>query len=168
MTRRGHDGLIKEGAGLVIATFEHGTSRAQDPQLHAHSLVMNLGVREDGTTGAITSKQFYTHKMAAGALFRAELAYGLKTELGLNLIREKTWFEISGVPEAVLETFSKRREEIERRLKESGFSSTKAAEVAALNTRSGKSHKARAELFVEWQEIGQALVQCCLEKKKSK
>ncbi|MBW4464679.1 MAG: relaxase domain-containing protein [Pegethrix bostrychoides GSE-TBD4-15B] len=157
MTRRGHDGLIKEKAGLVIATFEHGTSRAQDPQLHAHCLVMNLGVREDGTTGSITSKQFYTHKMAAGALFRAELAYGLKTELGLNLIREKTWFEVSGVPEAVLETFSKRREEIEQSLKESGFRSARAAEVAALNTRSVKSHKARAELFLEWQEIGKAL-----------
>ena len=157
MTRRGHDGLIKEKAGLVIATFEHGTSRAQDPQLHTHCLVMNLGVREDGTTGSITSKQFYTRKMAAGALFRAELAYRLKTELGLNLIREKTWFEVSGVPEAVLETFSKRREEIEQSLKESGFRSARAAEVAALNTRSVKSHKARVELFLEWQEIGKAL-----------
>lgn len=157
MTRRGHDGLVREGVGLVAAIFEHGTSRAQDPQLHAHCLVMNLGVRADGTTGSITSKQFYTHKMAAGALFRAELAYRLTTELGLSLERKNSWFEVSGVPDKVLETFSKRREEIERSLKEKGFCSTKAAEVAALNTRSVKSHKARSELFLEWQEAGKAL-----------
>jgi Ti-type conjugative transfer relaxase TraA len=157
LTRRGHDGLVKEGAGLVIATFEHGTSRAQDPQLHAHCLVMNVGIREDETTGAITSKQFYTHKMAAGALFRAELSRGLLDQLGLTLVRKNTWFEVAEVPEHIIEIFSKRREEIEKSLAEKGFKSTKAAEVAALNTRSVKAHKARAELFQQWQEQGKAL-----------
>ena len=65
-TRRGHGGEIKEAAQFVIATFEHGTSRAQDPNLHIHALVLNLGVRADGTTGTLESQNFYRWKMAVG------------------------------------------------------------------------------------------------------
>ena len=36
--RRGQGGRGRIPAGLVVATFEHGTSRALDPQLHTHSL----------------------------------------------------------------------------------------------------------------------------------
>ena len=59
ITRRGKGGGDKEQAGLVFATFEHGTSRAQDQQLHTHALLLNIGVRADGTTGSIAVS--YTH-----------------------------------------------------------------------------------------------------------
>jgi len=35
-TRRGKAGLERERTGLLVAGFEHGTSRAGDPQLHTH------------------------------------------------------------------------------------------------------------------------------------
>lgn len=157
VTRRGHGGTEKEPTGLVIAAFEHGTSRAQDPQLHLHALALNLSVREDGTTGTIESKLFYTHKMAAGALYRAELAKGLEERLGFQIERKKSWFEIFGVPEPILDAFSKRRKEIIEKLIEKGFDSARASEVAALDTRTVKGHKARSQLFSDWQEEGEKL-----------
>jgi conjugative relaxase-like TrwC/TraI family protein len=33
---------------LVIAAFEHNTSRELDPQLHTHAVVMNMTMRKDG------------------------------------------------------------------------------------------------------------------------
>src|SRR3546814_13634936 len=42
-TRVRHGGSVtREPTGnLVIASFQHGTSRAQDPQLHTHNVIMN-------------------------------------------------------------------------------------------------------------------------------
>ena len=85
-TRRGQGGTEKEKANIAIATFEHGTSRAQDPSLHTHALVVNAGVRADGSTGSIESRQIFSHKMAAGAVYRAELAKRIENDQRLGLI----------------------------------------------------------------------------------
>jgi Ti-type conjugative transfer relaxase TraA len=159
VTRRGKGGGIKEPAQLIIATFEHGTSRAQDPQLHTHCLMMNAAVRQDGTTGAIESQQFYRNKMTAGALYRAELARQLEVRLGLQAVKKadkQTLFELRGVDPALVDEFSKRRVEIEAALAATGNSSAKAAEIAALDTRHVKGHMAREELFRVWQQVGAA------------
>ena len=34
---------------LVVASFRHDTSRAQDPQLHTHNVIMNATRDADGT-----------------------------------------------------------------------------------------------------------------------
>lgn len=159
ITRRGKGGAIKEPAQLIVATFEHGTSRTKDPQLHTHCLVMNAAVRADGTTGAIESRQFYQNKMAAGALYRAELAKQLGEQLGYRIERTGQYgnlFEIKGVAPALVEEFSKRRQEIEAALEAKGYTSAKASEMAALDTRHHKGHVARKELFDEWQTVGRA------------
>jgi len=155
-TRRGKGGHIVEKAKLVIATFEHGTSRALDPQLHTHCLVVNACVREDGTTGAILSKPLYQAKMAAGALYRAELSNQLEARLRLLLEREKTWFEVVGVPKPLMEESSKRRQQIKDALARYGAWSAKAAAIAALDTREVKGHVARSDLFAAWQKTGRA------------
>jgi Ti-type conjugative transfer relaxase TraA len=154
-TRRGKAGHIREKTGLVIGLFEHGTSRAGDPQLHTHALVLNIGVRADGTTGSIESKPLYEHKMAAGALYRAELAKQLELRLGLESRRVKTWFEVEGVDPKLIEHWSSRRAEIEAALEKSGFSSARASEMAAVTTRQVKQHVAREELFEQWQQHGE-------------
>jgi conjugative relaxase-like TrwC/TraI family protein len=88
-TRRGQGGVEREPAKLTVATFEHGTSRAQDPALHTHALIVNVGVREDGSTGSIESKPIYQQKMAAGAVYRAELAHQIENDSRLGLIAER-------------------------------------------------------------------------------
>lgn len=153
-TRRGKNGLEIEPAKLTFATFEHGTSRAQDPQLHTHCLLLNLATREDGTTGTILSKPIFEQKMLAGALYRVELAYQLENSLNLNCVREKSFFKVEGVNKALEDEFSKRRKEIQTALKESGFSSAKASDIATLNTRSAKEHLPREILFEKWKDVG--------------
>ncbi|MBX6313154.1 MAG: relaxase domain-containing protein [Isosphaeraceae bacterium] len=153
-TRRGHGGRTQEQAKLVVATFEHGTSRAQDPQLHTHCVIMNVGVRADGTTGTILSKPLYTHKMAAGAVYRAELSNQLERRLGVRLERRERWFEVQGVPESLVKEFSKRREQVERALAEAGVWGARMAAKLTLTTRPPKGHLPRGELLSAWQKVG--------------
>ena len=154
VTRRGKGGARTEKVKLVVAAFEHGTSRAQDPQIHTHCLLQNLGIREDGTTGTINSRNVYEHKMALGALYRAELAAQLEKRLALIAERNGKTFELKGVSEELAREFSKRRHAIERELSELGLNSAKAANVAALNTREAKEAMPREVLFSLWQEVG--------------
>lgn len=153
-TRRGKEGHELERCAIVVPTFEHGTSRAQDPQLHTHALLLNIGVRADGSTGTLETQSLYDHKMAAGAIYRAELARQLERRLGLVAVRERSWFEISGVPQELIEEFSTRRKEIEEKLSEKGLKSARASEFAALDTRDTKAHIGREELCDRWREVG--------------
>jgi conjugative relaxase-like TrwC/TraI family protein len=156
-TRRGKGGAQLERAGLIIACFEHSTSRALDPQLHIHALVMNIGVREDGTIGTVSSLSIFQSKMVLGALYRMELATILEQEFGVPVTKHRTWFEILGVPQHLMDEFSKRREIIEAELERKGVSSAEASAVTAIETREVKEAVARSVLFKDWQGIGQAL-----------
>lgn len=154
VTRRGRGGAEREPAHLVVATFEHGTSRAQDPQLHTHALVLNVCTRADGSTGTIQSRPLYESKMAAGAVYRAELAHQLEQRLGVTIERRGRLFEIAGVSESLTQEFSKRRAEIQDALREKGYDSAAAAAAATLSTREVKGHVSRAELFQDWRRTG--------------
>lgn len=155
VSRRGKGGASTERCGLVVATFEHGTSRAQDPQLHTHALVVNLGRRDDGSWGSIRSRDLYLHKMAAGALYRAELAHELSHTLGLELVRDRFTFALAKVPESLSEVFSTRRAQIEEALAAAGLEGPRAAERAAMSTRTVKGHVARDVLLEQWRAVGE-------------
>ena len=154
VSRRGEDGRVHESAKLVLAAFLHSTSRAQDPQLHLHTILLNVGVRADGTTGTLEPRGLYRHQMAAGTLFRAELASLLETELGLRARRDNRAFELLGVDTELMAFFSKRRAQIEAELARLGQSGGRAAELANFATRAVKEARPRDELFAEWQRIG--------------
>jgi Ti-type conjugative transfer relaxase TraA len=154
VSRRGENGVLREKSKLLFAAFEHSTSRAQDPQLHIHTILLNIGVREDGSTGTLEPKPLFRHQVAAGTLFRAELAARLEASLGLRARKEGRAFELIGVPEGLIAYFSKRRAEIEAALSAKGLSGAKAAEVAALNTRQVKQSISREKLFAEWELVG--------------
>lgn len=152
-TRRGKGGATREALpGLIIAAFDHGTSRAEDPQLHTHAILLNAAPRMDGTTGTVVSRTLFSHKMAGGALYRAELARELML-LGYSLERAPTAFAVKGVPKELCEEFSKRRQAIEDELKASKETGAKASERAALKTRGFKQHAPRAELLEEWRSV---------------
>ena len=160
-------GTAVEQAGLVAAVFRHETARGipgyvPDPNLHWHVVLANVSVRADGTTGAFDGRPlFYRHmKMAVGALFRAELSKELAA-LGLVSYRPTrtngklaSWFELQAVPFELVSEFSKRRQQIEKWLRETGRSGAKAAERAALVTRAKKETITRDERFPAWQDTG--------------
>ncbi len=156
LTRRGHGGKIQEKAELVFATFQEGASRALDPQLHTHAVLINLGLRQDGTTGSLKTETLFDTKMKAGALYQAKLADQLRDRLGLTLQRERVGFSVVGVPKELCRQFSKRRQTIEKVLQERGVNHAVAAKIATLDTRPAKEPVAAAKLFHQWRQVAQA------------
>ena len=146
-TRHGKDGIVRvpssENGGLIVAVFQHSTSRNQDPQLHSHALILNLN--KDGRGIDLDT----THKMAAGALYRCELAHQLK-ELGFEIQRDEKSFKVFGVPEKLADQWSSRRAEIVDKLTETGRHGSAAAQAAALETRTKKSSVDKETLIDRW------------------
>ncbi len=160
--RVGKDGETLVKAPLLFCLFEHGTSRAKDPQLHTHALCVNLTVHEDGRTTAIDSTHLYHWKMAGGAVYRAVFA-PLIQELGFEVVQRRIGssigFEIKGVPQPLIEEFSKRKAEMDElitlRAGSLDAASAKYAALIALETRRTKDTEVpRAELLREWQAVG--------------
>lgn len=153
-TRRGKGGKIFEKVDLISAQWQHSTSRAADPQLHFHNTVFNIGFRKDGTVGAIESKRLMQWQTAAGAVFRAELATGLKKEfpeIEIIINEEKGTFEIEGINEDLIKFWSKRKNEIEDQMQELKQSSYAAADRVTLQTRENKTfEESPAELDIRW------------------
>ena len=151
-TRRGKGGAIQEKVnGLLVSTFQHGTSREQDPQLHTHSFVHNVAERQDGTWGSIDGRNFYRWKMASGAYYRAALAERLQ-EMGFEVRRDGKSFAVSGVSEKVEKHFSKRRAQIEDVLERMGANGAKASATVALKTRKAKTAQDRTALSQQWRQ----------------
>ncbi|MBL0406926.1 relaxase domain-containing protein [Microvirga aerilata] len=153
VARTGPQGVERTPAHEVSAAiYRHFTSRAQDPQLHSHAVMLNLAVRRDGTTGAIDNRDILRSLGALAALYRSELASGLRTGLGFEPVRKGRNFEIAGVPRKVLERFSKRRLQIEQAAGEGGFDTAvhrAAAQVAAFGTREVKDREMPLALLEE-------------------
>lgn len=154
VTRRGHGGSALESADGVFAVFEHGTSRLQDPQLHSHALMLNIGGRSDGTFGSVQSKPAYEHKMALGALYRAALASGLQRAMSLQVERNGDSFHVTGVSRPLCKEFSKRRSEVFGDLEDRGAHGPAEAERSALATRRRKRNSPREELREKWKATG--------------
>lgn len=154
-TRSGKGGTRVHRADIAVAMFEHGTSRALDPQLHTHALLINVGVGKDGEPRALVHPAVYGHAMTAGALYRAELAHQLERRLQLVIEREGIAFKVAGVSEALCKEMSKRRAQIEAELGEAGLETARAAQRANLKTRETKTDvPSRQSLHAEWCEAG--------------
>lgn len=156
--RVGKDGTeVEKSNQLFFSLFEHSTSRAQDPQLHIHAVMINLAINSQGETRTLQTKELFRAQLLVGSLYRAELAYQLRQELGVEIERgAKGTFEIKGDYKGLVEEWSKRREEIEKAMKENGAQGAKRAEHFALKTREKKEAIDRAELFVKWKEEAKA------------
>ena len=148
--RTGKGGVDREPAKLIHADWQHITSRTQDPQLHTHVTVANMGLCEDGKFRTLETKQIYESKMAAGAIYRAELATQLQ-QIDLHIEKDGESFRLAGSNQHLEKHYSKRREAIQEALAEKGLSGAKASEVAALDTRDKKDVIPRSELFKQWQ-----------------
>lgn len=152
VTRRGKGGRTEERASLLFAVFREGTSRALDPQIHTHAVLINLAFREDGTTGTLHSMRFFELKKMFGKIYQNELAQNLRA-LGLVIEQEKVGFHVVGVPRDLCREYSHRRQQIEAWLKENGLEGAIAAKDAATATRPKKRDVPQADLFAAWQKV---------------
>jgi len=141
---------------LAWAHFTHQTARPvegrmPDPHLHSHCFVFNA--TWDDTENRIKAGEFKDIKRDMPyyqARFHKTLSDKL-TELGYGIRKTDKSFEVDGVPQKVLDLFSKRTDEIGRIAKEKGV--TDAKELAELGARSrAKKQKGHSmdELKTEW------------------
>ncbi len=153
---------------MVAALYHHDLSREQDPQLHTHSVILNMTERPDGLWRSQASKigrydkdttsdvhgfieRVRNNKRYFGKLYEAELCFEVNRLGYKTAINPKTGvFEIADVPKDVNDHFSKRRHMIEKSLAENGFDSAKAADVASIKTRQMKRQVDRSELKEQW------------------
>ena len=149
---------LEQTGNLVVALFQHDTSREQDPQLHTHALVLNATQRADGAWRSLFSLPLYEHQLAAGNVYRAALAMSLQ-RMGFEVERTHAdgRFEVVGVPEEALQGFSTRRAQIEEKLAGWRAEGAEASERAALMTRSRKRDADLPTLRTRWNERARAM-----------
>ena len=142
VSRRGIDGVEQiPGDGFAAAGFVHRTSRAGDPQLHTHVLVANLTRCDDGRWRTLHGGPVFWQARTAGYLYKAQLRHELTARLGVVWGPvHKGAAEIIGVPAELCALFSTRRREIQDELDARGEHSSRAARVAALETRQAKDY----------------------------
>lgn len=153
----------RKARGVIATSWRHTTARAvgdrpPDPQLHSHVL-LHAAVRRDGEVVAIDSRSWFVHRREAGAAYRTELAYGMG-QLGFEIARGSgrggRYFEIEGVPQALLDRWSSRHHEvraaIEARLAATGRSELAPAEDRhmAQSTRAVKGLITHGDLDRAW------------------
>ncbi|WP_126721679.1 conjugative transfer relaxase/helicase TraI, partial [Escherichia coli] len=141
---------------LVMALFNHDTSRDQEPQLHTHAVVANvtqhngewktLSSDKVGKTGF--SENVLANRIAFGKIYQSELrqrveALGYETEV----VGKHGMWEMPGVP---VEAFSGRSQAIREAVGEDA--SLKSRDVAALDTRKSKQHVDPEVRMAEWMQ----------------
>jgi conjugative relaxase-like TrwC/TraI family protein len=159
--RQTQDGITTriDTGNLVIAKFEHSTSRELDPQLHTHAVVLNMTQREDGQWRALSNEEIFSNKMLIGQHYRNELAANLK-ELGYSIqSNEKGLFEIQGIPKELIDHYSQRSEQIQQKVQElkdigqyHGANEQKLREIATLGSRVAKKDVNMNDVKQSWQE----------------
>jgi Ti-type conjugative transfer relaxase TraA len=140
-----------EKVKLLAASFLHGASREQDMQIHSHLMFQNMAQRADGSWGALEPKLIFEWKLAIGAIYRSEEAQAMAEE-GFKIEADGDSFRLDGIPKELEEEFSRRREQIEAKLDEKGYSGGKASERAALLSRKGKEVLDNEVLRAEWEK----------------
>ncbi len=132
--RRGRAQVRTPTSGLMYATTRHGTSRDGDPEPHDHVLVANVVEMLDskgGFKGLDSASLRDTVEAAtmvgrlASAARAVDLGYAIEPDGGPSG-RLRHW-RIVGIPREVCELYSKRSDEIDAYLAESGHRGPRAA-----------------------------------------
>ncbi len=158
MTRVRKDGRYedRQTGELIWADFTHQTARpveghAPDPHLHSHCFVFNA--TWDDREEQIKAGQFRDIKRDMPyyqARFHKNLSDNL-IKAGYQIKRTANSFELKGVPQEVLDHFSKRTDEIGRIAKEKGITDAKELDNLGARTRSAKQKGlSMNDLKFEW------------------
>jgi len=162
LARRGHagrDGTVK--ARVAAVAFDHATSREDDPQIHSHVVLPNVGWGEDGRVTSLWGDAFWRGKhsrehivRSLSGIYGAALRTELTQRLGVAWTEPKgrdRHREVAGIPRRVRDEFSRRRRQVTEHLAAAGAGDTgKARQAAQMRTRSEKSERPASELAHEW------------------
>ena len=160
--RIGKGGADSEFTGsMTAASYRHETARTvggiADPQLHSHTLIMNLTQRADGTWASARldfGKNNEKFKVL-DSIYKAELAKSVK-EAGYAIEHTSDGFEIKSISREQIEAFSGRKNQIDSALGEHGLTRETATarqrDNANTATRGAKSQLSDIDQKYEWRE----------------
>ncbi|MCB1123823.1 MAG: relaxase domain-containing protein, partial [Verrucomicrobiae bacterium] len=108
----------RETGNVVGAMFRHETSRALDPHLHTHCIVMNATFDPvENRWKALQNFEMLKAQKFVENLYYHELAKGLN-KVGYAIENNSRDFEIHGMSGELIEKFSKRHQQIDEAVKE--------------------------------------------------
>lgn len=154
---------------MVGALFMHDTSRNLDPQLHTHAIVANATFDENTgkwktlSSDKVNGVNFVETDAFTNTLFKEKKAFGtiyrqflkeevLKQGYEIELVGRDNLWEIKGVPEELLKSFSTRRQEILEASEPNA--SAKSLSITTKETRKVKDldNVDMGKLHQEWKE----------------
>lgn len=170
-------GQLPTPPGLVVAAFEHRTSRAGDPDLHTHAAVLNRAQTPDGQWRALYHPPLYAATVSASEFYNARLEDYLVTDVGVAFADApratpglRPVREVVGVPPELLAAFSGRRQQIEKRVAElaaqhgldhrrSVAADARVHQWATLDTRAAKGpQRSLAERVAGWRATAEKVL----------
>jgi len=122
--------LHPDAGGLTEAVFRQTTSRLDDPQLHSHVVISAKVQTAEGRWLALDARTLKGFQRALGGLHQSVLRAEVTNRFGAAWGDvEKGQAEIAGVPEQLLEVFSKRTAQVDVAM---------AAKLAQFHAREGR------------------------------
>src|SRR5664280_947128 len=119
-SRSGKNGVVQEEIrGVVGAAFDHWDSRAGDPQLHTHVVVMNRAQSEDGVWRTLDSRGMFRATVGLSEMYNGVMSDFLTQALGWGwestrrLHSQVPKYEVAGVSQELQKAFSTRSASIE-------------------------------------------------------
>jgi len=161
ITKNGVTRPVNTGS-FVIAKFDHQVSRELDPQLHTHAVALNMTQRPDGGWRAVHNDTIYSDKILLGQVYRNQLAANLK-KLGYSISTgKKGLFEVQGVSQKLIDAFSQRSQQIDKKVQElqkqyPNANAQRLREMACLGSRVAKKDVNMHVVRSTWMKRMQAL-----------
>jgi conjugative relaxase-like TrwC/TraI family protein len=142
---------------LAWAEFLHTTARpidgVPDPHLHTHAFVVNATWdRKEQRYKAVQLGDIVADRPYYEAVFHARLAHGMR-QLGYKIERKGKFWDVAGLPDELLKSFSRRTAEIEAAAEELGYTSADAKASLGKRTRQRKTKELPPEqIRNNWQQ----------------
>lgn len=169
-TRRGTNGIVQDDVrGAVTTAFDHWDSRAGDPHLHTHAVIVNRVQATDGTWRTLDSRGLFKAVVALSEMHEGLVqdlctqALGWAWDPRRRLHSGRPRWEVTGVRDTLRAEFSRRSQQIERYKNALGrqFAAARGRQPtsaewlrlrqqATLATRPAKQHRSLAELTLQW------------------
>lgn len=147
--------MLERSGNLVIGKFRHEMSRAKDPQMHTHAVVMNMTRRSDGKWRALRNDDIYKIQPQVDAMYKGILAQELRA-LGyeIRVLDNQGNFELAHISRDQIEAFSSRSKVIEDALAKDGKTRADATplekQIIAMATRPRKDERDRHLVKEYW------------------
>ena len=127
---------------LVVAEFDHTTSRMYDPHLHTHCVVMNM-VKNGDSWRALSNEEIHNHSKLIGLIYQNELANQIQKKGYKITVHSNGTFDLAHYTRPQIEELSKRSAQ----LKELGATTQKEATKLVKVDRPSKSFEINSEVL---------------------